>query len=184
MNRMQAPNTAKIFWSKTEPQHNGCIIFTPKSNVKGYGKLSYRGRIWRAHRLAWHLTFGHIPDGLCVCHKCDVRRCVNPDHLFLGTNADNFADMVAKDRHLKFAKARSQPGSLHGKAKLTEGQAIYIRNSSAATCVLAKRFDVNSTTIRRIRRGASWKHLAHSEARAALAGKSEGAKDQQGGHDE
>lgn len=76
----------------------GCWNWTGFINPKGYGQLSFKRRTVRAHRLAWALAYGPIPDGLCVCHRCDNRRCVRPDHLFIGTNLDNMRDMVAKGR--------------------------------------------------------------------------------------
>jgi len=68
----------------------------PTKHNQGYGRFSYKGKAWLTHRLSYFLAYDVDPDELCVCHKCDVRNCVNPEHLFLGTRRDNFEDMRAK----------------------------------------------------------------------------------------
>jgi hypothetical protein len=75
---------------------NGCILWTGAKKDGGYGKIRIGDSIFAVHRLAWEIANGPIPKDLCVCHKCDVTSCCNPEHLFLGTFADNNADRRAK----------------------------------------------------------------------------------------
>lgn len=80
------------------PTTSGCLEWTGYTNVRGYGRIAFNGRTVGAHRLAWELVNGPIPDGMNVLHHCDNPPCCNVGHLFLGTHADNSADMVAKGR--------------------------------------------------------------------------------------
>ncbi len=88
---------AEEFWKKVNKKGK-CWVFRGPPNPKGYGSFRYGSTGWRAHRLAWHLAKGPIPEGLLVCHTCDVRICCNPDHLFLGTVHDNNRDKAEKGR--------------------------------------------------------------------------------------
>ena len=98
---------AERFWQKVARTSSGCWNWSGKRLPRGYGQTSWSSceqprdkRCVYAHRAAWVLTFGAIPDGLCVCHHCDNPSCCNPDHLFLGTHKDNIADMDRKGRRV------------------------------------------------------------------------------------
>jgi len=89
-----------LFWSHISKTETGCWEWTLSRLPYGYGRVAFLGnKNQYAHRVAWILTHGDIPDGLCVCHKCDNPPCINPDHLFIGTYADNAHDRDAKGRN-------------------------------------------------------------------------------------
>jgi hypothetical protein len=92
--------TEQEFWDATMPEPNtGCALWTRSPDKKGYGRLSWNGRPQQAHRIAYQIANGPIDAGLLVCHRCDTPACVNPEHLFLGTNQQNLVDCVRKGRH-------------------------------------------------------------------------------------
>jgi HNH endonuclease len=145
------------FWANVRKTH-GCWEWTASTTNRGYGRLRRNGSTSdSAHRISWELHFGKIPDGLCVLHDCDNRRCVRPDHLFLGTQLDNVRNMDAKNR-------RSRPkGSQNVRAKLTEADVLTIRACHAigdtTLQVLASRYNVNKTAIWKIIQRKRWQHL-------------------------
>lgn len=104
-----------------------------------------------AHRVAYRLYLGDFPPDICVLHKCDNPLCVNPEHLFLGTRADNTADMMQKGRNAKVA------GELNPNRKLTEELAAQIRLAPGKHRDIAKEYGVTHTTIGDIKRGKIWR---------------------------
>jgi HNH endonuclease len=132
---------------------SGCHLWTKGvTDLKsGYGALRFRGRPTKAHRVAWILTHGEIPKGMFVCHRCDTPACVNPKHLFLGTNADNMHDAARKGRIPR--------GIQNCNGKLTPDQVIEIRGSSDPWSKLAIRFGVHKGTIQGIKTHRHGKHI-------------------------
>ncbi len=134
-----------------------CWIWTGATYSSGYGVISNgeRGKLVSAHRLSYELHKGEIPQGLCVLHTCDVRRCVNPDHLFLGTIQDNHDDMMAKGREPR--------GESHKNSTLKEWQVIEIRRLSSLGEMrqkdIASMFSIRPKTVYKIVNRISWKHI-------------------------
>ncbi len=107
-----------------------------------------------AHVVSWLVYKGDIPEGLCVCHICDNRKCTNPEHLFLGTHQDNTIDMVTK--------GRGQHGSKHHEAKLNEEKVKEIKKllSLGVSCSrIAKDYSVSPGCIWFIKTSKNWKHV-------------------------
>lgn len=91
---------AERFWPRVRQlDHAACWLWTGGLGPRGYGHIAFQRRVWRVHRVAWLLSRGPIPHGLQVHHRCDVRLCCNPQHLWLGTQAENVTDMCIKERH-------------------------------------------------------------------------------------
>lgn len=141
------------FWEKVQPT-TGCWLWVAACVEDGYGVIRHQGKNLKAHRVSWELHNGPIPEGMCVCHHCDNPPCVRPDHLFLGTPADNNADMLRKGRGM------GPRGSLSGWAKLNEEKVRQIRSLYASgeytQKQLALMFGVVHTVISRVVRREIW----------------------------
>ena len=134
---------------------DGCWLWIGFTDPNGYGRLNIDGRPILAHRLAYQVSLGDIPSGMVVCHKCDNPPCVNPDHLFLGTQASNVKDMHSKGR----AHKRGMKGSEHPAAKVNEEIVRAIRACSLSTVKAAALFGLSRPTIDDIRKRRSWTHI-------------------------
>ena len=141
------------FWSRVA-KSDGCWEWTAGRFDTGYGAFCSARKTLYAHRVSWQLTNGKIPDGLFVCHRCDNRGCVRPDHLFLGTNRDNQIDAREKGR------LRPPRGESHGAAKLTAAAvelARFMRRDGLKQKEVASILGVSRQTISNIERGIVWR---------------------------
>lgn len=147
------------FWSKVKKTET-CWLWTRRiDGISGYGRVNINGKNCNTHRVAWMITFGKIPQnndyhGICVCHRCDNRKCVNPSHLFLGTQKDNILDAVKKH---KFDGV--SVGEKNGRAKLTWVGVAEIRKLIGVLTYkeIAEKFKVAITQIYAIRYGKTWR---------------------------
>lgn len=156
---------ADRFWSHVQITED-CWLWIGARGVEGYGVIRIDGRSQRAHRIVWQLTFGSIPAGMDVCHHCDIRACVRPSHLFLGTRADNTRDRHQKgrdahgDAHGTHTHPESFPrGEKHVRAKLTEVDVRSIRQLSIEGMTqvrLAQKFGMSRRSIRSVLDRRNW----------------------------
>jgi hypothetical protein len=158
---------------------NDCWLWTGTSiGNNGYGIASHEGRRWVASRLSYRIFKGEIPEGLLVCHTCDNRKCINPDHLWIGTHKDNAKDAMKKGRLTKVwgrkktqeeidkiqrnRKKPDQKGEKHGQSKLTNEKVLEIREKLKSKITyreLAEEFEVDICTISDIKFRRTWKHI-------------------------
>ena len=151
------------FHKKYDKHESGCWLWNGATFGGGYGWffLSKKGGKRKsdyAHRASWKIHRGKIPDGMQVLHRCDVMYCVNPDHLFLGTNLDNIKDRLSKSRPKTGTR-----GSKHQRAKLTESKVQEIRSAYSGGYgelkQLAQKHGVNIHTMSKAIKGATWRHI-------------------------
>lgn len=147
------------FWSKVVKVQtlDGCWYWTGAIQENGYGRFKLDDKIELAHRVSWLLEYGSLPEGQ-VLHKCDVRRCVRPSHLWEGTSSDNNKDCIEKGRGNRVAP-KGQESHL---SILTENQVHDIRLKAGlglSQVFLAKKFDVSISTIHKIIHRSTWSHI-------------------------
>lgn len=142
----------------TRDAKTGCWLWTASTAGKGYGQFRIPGTMRNiyAHRLSFELFKGALPKGAHLMHSCDTPRCVNPEHLSIGTPGDNAQDMKAKGRHLN--------GERNLNSKLTEAQALAIKtllaHSQLSQRTIANLFGIQQMQVSRIKRGERWAHVA------------------------
>ena len=150
-------NLVSKLFKKLSYSKSGCWEWTGAVTVtgNGYGIVRSNGIKYLTHRLSYQIFIADIPEGLSVLHRCDNRKCVNPDHLFLGTHLDNMRD--------KMQKGRCRPGITLGisqpMAKLNDQQILAIRDDMRYQKIIAEEYGVTQGKISAIKRRKAWKHV-------------------------
>lgn len=143
------------YYRQIDPE-TGCWIWTGSVVGGRYGQTTMGdGKPMKAHRVSYLTYVGEIPDGMMVCHKCDNPRCINPEHLFLGSALDNQRDSVVKGRNAR--------GSRQGNSKLTESDVASIRlmiEDGKSDAEISAAYHVVPANIWHIRTGRAWKHVS------------------------
>jgi hypothetical protein len=157
---MAQSRTTDGYWATFDPDSPGCWEWPGTRNWYGYGQLQIDGRTLRAHRVSWERHVGPIPPGLFVLHRCDNPPCVRPDHLFLGTQADNMADKMRKGREAHAGPLTPLRGEQVGTSKLTQADVDAIRHRYTGRrgeqTALGREFGVSHRMIGYIVTGQSW----------------------------
>ena len=155
--------------AKASPEPNtGCWLWTAAASDRGYGVFREPGMSSQAHRAAYELLVGEVPPGALVCHRCDNRLCVNPDHLFVGSPRDNMDDMDSKGRR------RSAQGVQHPFAKLTDAMVLEMRTAWArgeSSSSIGSRYGVDRSVAYRVCTGERWAHVKASAGVASDHGR-------------
>lgn len=150
--------TLKEGFEKFVIRQDGCWDWKGCCANPGYGQFRHNMKRERAHRASWIIHFGEIPNGMHVLHKCDNRKCSNPEHLFLGSQKDNNLDTISKNRHPFFGKK----GSLNHRSVLKEHEVIQIKSMLKSNMLqknIAKIFNIHPVTVSNINLEKSWKGL-------------------------
>lgn len=162
-----------FFWGRVEIT-DSCWLWSGGVSGFGYGHVSFRGLQTSAHRLSYRMHCGAVPSGMVVCHKCDNPRCVNPSHLFVGTQKDNIRDMVEKGRMWTQVRPEDSLGTKNPAAKITEADVLAIRNTYATGRVrqkdIAAQYGLDQTVVSCIVLGKSWPHVGGPITRAGKGG--------------
>lgn len=154
----QDSDIGRLFTERLLPQCvrvGGCLICTRAPKKNGYVQLHIRPKRFYAHRLSYEAHYGPIPDEMYVLHRCDVRACCEPTHLFIGTQADNIADMDSKGRRRNWHPR----GMRNPAAILTEAKVIAIRSASGMNKDIAVEFGVSKSLVSAIKRREVWQHI-------------------------
>lgn len=168
-NQFDIPLDIRLATAFIPEPNSGCWLWLGRLGPDGYGKASFKNRPHQAHRLAYMTWKGPIPREAFICHTCDVKCCINPDHLYIGDLLTNACDAVNRKRYKtgnqhmrRIAPERWPSGSRHHKAKLTEEQVRGIRRDLAqgiTQTAIAKRLGVDQTTISNIALWRTWREI-------------------------
>ena len=142
-------------WNRTD-RSNGCWIWLGAKVTDGYGEIMVNGKQIRTHRLAWELTNGSIPKGMCVCHRCDNPSCINPKHLFLGTNNDNIQDRIKKGRR---GGPKGGENYISSKLKSFQIKEIRMLKGEMSERKIAEEYHIGKSQVHRIVSKQCWKSL-------------------------
>lgn len=149
-------NAEEILENYIPVTETGCWLWLGNVLKTGYGHVWYENKTRRVHKVVYELTKGEVPNGLYVCHKCDIRSCVNPAHLYAGTPQNNMDDRSARGRQSRF------PGESHPMAKLNNEQVLQIREMAADKIpdrIIATEFGISWISVYYIRTKRLWKHI-------------------------
>ncbi len=142
-----------------------CWEWTKSTSKSGYGNISINGKTRLVHRVSFEIFNGEIPDRMIVCHRCDRRNCINPNHLFLGTHKDNTQDMIKKGRqHVPLGK---EHWHFNGNKKLCPDDVVKIKRKikeGFSSVKIASDFNVTTSSISGIKNNKTWKHIILNEA--------------------
>ncbi len=161
------------FMAKAYPEPNsGCWLWDGILRSRaGYGAFQIGRKLRASHRLSYEMHVGAMPNGMCICHHCDVPGCVNPAHPFVGTNAENVADKIAKGRHgcaPRISKIRFARGERHPGSKVSESTVREIRREYATGTItqwgLARKHGLRQAAVSLIVRRVTWSHLEDGES--------------------
>lgn len=154
--------TLDRFWDKVD-KSGSCWFFRNGAVRQDYGVFRLDGKNIKSHIASWIIHYGPVPDGLCVCHKCDNRSCVKPDHLFIGTQSDNIKDAVAKGRITVPHVGNTKRGTSRNNTKLNDVSVRKIRERfkthTGSYEELGQNFGVSAGTIWNIIHRKTWKHV-------------------------
>lgn len=154
-NSLKPSNPIAVFHKNITKNENGCWIYK-RIEKNGYGSITVKRKSISAHRFSYELHYGIIPVGLYVCHKCDIKNCVNPDHLFIGTAKDNKQDHIKKGLAV-FPRGTKQPHAQLNEEKVSKIK-LKLKNGERQVDI-AKEYGVKRNVIYDIKRGKNWHYV-------------------------